>query len=68
LAGLLDAGGNVFYLLAIRNTRLDAATVLSSLYPAATVILASTLTHEAISGRQWMGVVICLAAVILIVV
>jgi drug/metabolite transporter (DMT)-like permease len=68
LAGLLDAGGNVFYLLAIRNTRLDAATVLSSLYPAATVILASTLTHEAISGRQWMGVLICLAAVILIVV
>jgi drug/metabolite transporter (DMT)-like permease len=68
LAGLLDAGGNVFYLLATRYTRLDVATVLSSLYPAATVILASALTQEAISWRQWTGVLICLTAVILIVV
>ena len=66
LAGVLDAGGNVFYLLATHYTRLDVAAVLSSLYPAATVILASTLTHEVISPRQWAGVFICLVAVILI--
>lgn len=64
LAGILDAGGNVFYLLATQYTRLDVAAVLSSLYPASTVILASTLTHEVISPRQWAGVIICLAAVV----
>ena len=66
LAGVLDAGGNIFYLLATQYTRLDVAAVLSSLYPASTVILASTLTHEVISARQWAGVIICLAAVVFI--
>ena len=68
LAGVLDAGGNVFYLLATRYTRLDVATVLSSLYPAVTVILASVMIKEVINARQWVGVFICLAAVILIVI
>jgi drug/metabolite transporter (DMT)-like permease len=67
LAGALDAGGNIFYLLAAQLTRLDVAAVLSSLYPAATVILAGTVSHEAINLKQWAGVFICLVAVILIV-
>ena len=66
LAGVLDGGGNVFYLLATQYTRLDVAAVLSSLYPVSTVILASRLTHEHISPRQWVGVFICLTAVVLI--
>jgi drug/metabolite transporter (DMT)-like permease len=66
LAGVLDAGGNVFYLLATQYTRLDVAAVLASLYPVSTVILASRLTHELISPRQWVGVFICLTAVVLI--
>ncbi len=66
LAGLLDSGGNTFYLLALQYTRIDVAAVLASLYPAATVLLAWTLMRQAISVQQWVGVACCLAAVALI--
>ncbi len=68
LAGLLDAGGNVFYVLAKQFTRLDVAAVLSSLYPALTVILASIVLKEKVSGGQWLGLLVCLAATILITI
>jgi drug/metabolite transporter (DMT)-like permease len=67
LTGLCDAAGNTLYFLAIRYTRLDVATMLSSFYPATTVILASLLLHEKISRLQWLGILCCLAAVALIV-
>lgn len=66
LAGVLDAGGNLFYILAKQYTRLDIAAVLASLYPASTVILASALLKEKISPVRWLGVLVCLAAIGLI--
>lgn len=66
LAGLLDAGGNVLYLLARQHVRLDIAALLSSLYPVSTVVLARVVTGEQVSRAQWAGGALCLAAVALI--
>ncbi|MGC8874674.1 MAG: EamA family transporter [Chloroflexia bacterium] len=66
LAGLLDAGGNLLYLLAKQYTRWDIVAVLSSMYPATTVLLARLLAREPVSARQWFGVGMCLLAVVLI--
>jgi drug/metabolite transporter (DMT)-like permease len=66
-AGLMDAGGGIFYLLAGEFTRLDIAAVLSSMYPAATVLLSSYFLKEAVTRAQWIGIFCCLGAVSLIV-
>ncbi len=66
LAGALDATGAVCYLLAVGWVRLDVAAVLSSLYPAITVLLFWAILRERVSRAQWGGLLLCVAAIALI--
>ncbi len=66
LAGLLDTGGNVLYLVAKQFIRVDDAAVLASLYPVSTVLLAWLLLKQRMAGLQWLGAGLCMVAVVLI--
>ena len=65
-AGMFDVCGVALFVLGTRHGRLDVVAVLSSLYPAMTVVLARIYLKEHINGPQRAGMVAALAAVALI--
>ncbi|HYW38016.1 MAG TPA: DMT family transporter [Terriglobales bacterium] len=63
LAGILDITGSSAFIRASQIGRLDDAVVLSSLYPAVTVLLARIFLHEHFSRARTIGMVAALVAV-----
>ncbi len=62
----LDTGGNLLFMAATRMGRLDVASVLASLYPASTILLAAWMFHERPTRRQGLGMLVAAAAVVMI--
>jgi drug/metabolite transporter (DMT)-like permease len=65
-AALLDTSGNLLFVAATRAGRLDVASVLASLYPASTILLAALTLGERPTGRQAIGMIAAAAAVVMI--
>lgn len=63
VAGCLDVTGSAVFVRAQQTGRLDAAVVLSSLYPAITVLLARLFLREHFSHARTAGMLAALAAV-----
>lgn len=66
VVGTLDVGANALYALATRHGLLSVVSVLSSLYPLATVGLARMLLGERVQRLQEIGVLAALTGVLLI--
>ncbi|MFZ0734405.1 MAG: DMT family transporter [Candidatus Sulfotelmatobacter sp.] len=66
LAGFFDITGSVLFIYASQHGRLDEAVVITSLYPAVTVVLARLVLKEHFSRWKFIGLLAALAAVPLI--
>jgi drug/metabolite transporter (DMT)-like permease len=66
LAGCLDIAASALFIYASQHGRLDEAVVITSLYPAVTVLLARLVLKEHFSRWRFLGLLAALAAVPLI--
>ena len=63
-AGVLDVTANAAYLAATRTGLLSVVAVVSSLYPASTVVLARLVLGERLHRLQIVGLVMAAARVV----
>jgi drug/metabolite transporter (DMT)-like permease len=68
LAGSLDVLGSAFYLTAVMQGHLSIVAVLSSLYPASTVLLALGIDRERLRAVQVAGLAFAASALVLVTI
>ena len=66
LVGLLDATGFLLSNLGFQREQVGVVTVLGSLFGAVAVLLAMVVLAERLSKRQWLGVALIFAGIVLI--
>jgi drug/metabolite transporter (DMT)-like permease len=64
--GILDTGGNVFFAAASAKGLVSVVSILASLYPVVTVLLARAVLHERVHRSQELGIALTLAGIVLI--
>jgi drug/metabolite transporter (DMT)-like permease len=64
--GVLDTGGNVFFAAASENGVVSVVSILASLYPVVTVLLARAVLHERVHRSQELGIALALTGIVLI--
>jgi len=64
--GVLDVGADVFFAFATTIGLLSVVSILSSLYPVATVVLARIVLDERMARLQQAGILLAFAGVVLI--
>jgi drug/metabolite transporter (DMT)-like permease len=64
--GVLDTGGNVFFSAASERGLVSVVSILASLYPVVTVLLARAVLHERVHRSQELGIGLTLAGIVLI--
>jgi drug/metabolite transporter (DMT)-like permease len=63
VTGCIDSIGTMLFVRASQSGRLDEAVVISSLYPAVTVLLARLFLHEHFTRWRFVGLLAALAAI-----
>lgn len=66
ISGALGATATGLFQLATHRGYLSVAAVITSLYPAFTVLLAASVLRERVHATQGIGLVLCLASVVLV--
>jgi drug/metabolite transporter (DMT)-like permease len=64
--GILDTGGNVFFAASSTRGLVSVVSILASLYPVVTVLLARAVLHERVHRSQELGIALALAGIVLI--
>jgi drug/metabolite transporter (DMT)-like permease len=64
--GILDTGGNVFFAASSTKGLVSVVSILASLYPVVTVLLARAVLDERVHRSQDLGIALTLAGIVLI--
>lgn len=65
-AGCIDSIGTYFFVRSDQTGHLASAVILTSIYPAVTVLLARVLLHEHFTRWKWVGIFAAVAAIPLV--